>query len=142
MNAADRRFLKELQKKVDETHGDVKFIRYEMPVNGVKGIEKGITHIHNEVKETKTRVAGLEDKIGLVWAATARWRARIDLMKSFKVWANVHPVLGFIVNALTGRVAKYLLFGLIGLVISTIGIEAIVGVFSKFLTFILGQFTK
>jgi len=107
MNAADRKFLKHLETKVDETHKGVNYILNEIPVNGVMGLKCVLTQHHADIKAVKGDIANLKDRGEVLWRATEAIRAKAEFWRSWKRLCERSPVLRFITNMLTHKIVAY-----------------------------------
>lgn len=100
-------------KMFEEMHKDLRFIRYEMKVNGSVGLE-GILSSHDKsIKETTRDVASLRDRSEIVWRTTEALRAKAEFWRSWKRLVEKSPFLSFIGNVLSHKIVTYFILGFV-----------------------------
>jgi len=111
MNPADRRFLKDLSTKVQETHTNVNYLLNDIKVNGQRGIEKILSQQHGDNREIKADIRVLKDRGEVLWHATETIRAKADFWRSWKKLSEKSGVLSFVMRIVTHKVVVYFLVG-------------------------------
>jgi len=113
MNAADRKFLKHLETKVDETHKGVNYILNEIPVNGEVGLKNVLTQHHADIKNVKADVAELKDRGDTLWRYTEAIRARTDFWRAWKRLCEKSAILSFLMRLATHKVIGYVIIAFV-----------------------------
>jgi hypothetical protein len=88
MNKEERMSLADMQKKIEEVHEGIQFIRYGIKVNGQSGLEPILI-------ESNRKLINLENRTGFLEKITAKTRSSYELWGAFQRWAEQHKLFAF-----------------------------------------------
>ena len=116
MTRKQAQLLEQVHESAKSTEGAVKWLVYDIRVNGTMGIENILREQHQEIKD-------LKPKVGEVYDATAKIRSTFKFTRAFKEFLNTRPLLKKISQTIIGKVVVQLAVYLFWLIITLAGFD-------------------
>lgn len=93
----------------EEMHGDLRYIRHEMRVNGSVGLESILKSHDIAIKSQGVDLTHLKARSDTLWNVTDKLRTKTELFQAWKRYSGRSPVCKFVLKLFTH---KFVLIGL------------------------------